>query len=191
MYLITHSPVTSTIQLLLLALISSTSSQTIINFRGAYLASSVRSRETCSHDDFCLKQKNGAKTVRHWEGGWIWLEPILGEKINIKGVYIFIMWKSDFDGNHNQSNAILVCTVDACHVGTWSSSFALIQVRKKCIYRLNVTGKYLKWILLAMSIIIITCTFIWNDWLVTALSAHVQYCYRRINDYNYIMQITI
>ena len=62
LYVFNYS-LSSTLHLLLVAL--STSSQTIINFRCAYLASSVRSRETCSHDDFCLKQKNGEKTVRH------------------------------------------------------------------------------------------------------------------------------
>ena len=81
-YLISYSPVTSTLHLLLLS--SSTSSQTIINFRGAYLASSVRSRETCLHDDFCLKQKNGGKTASHFE--WLTVYTGLTSKRRAKSV---------------------------------------------------------------------------------------------------------
>ena len=57
----------------------------------------------------------------------MWLELILGEKINTR-VYLYhervILTVTTI-------NAILVCTVDACCIYTWSSSFTMTQVRKE------------------------------------------------------------
>ena len=121
--------------------------------------------------------KNGGKTEKHKEGGWVWLEPIVGIKMNNK-VYNYIM-KDCFaysfannDGRHSPSLGLDTYWVDAC-----ISNYAMIQSWKESFFQLNgsvgIYGTYEISILGRALIDYVTSAITWSGFTVSLLHMYV------------------